>query len=358
VLVIAVTGDWRAALLAGAIAVAAQPVRHLVDRVVYGAAADPYDAMAELGRRLEDRGNPTAVLEAAVETVARSLARPYAAIETLDAGVVASHGEPAAAVVAVPLVHQRTELGRLVVGLRDPAEELGPSERRLVTDLAAHVGTALAAARFALDVQRSRERLVVALEEERRRVGRDLHDGLGPRLAAASMKLEVAGRMARRDLDGALLLHEEVRAELTDVIGDVRRLVYALRPPALDQLGLEGALRELANRLPMAVAVDVDGTLPDLPAAVEVAAYRIASEAMTNAARHADASRVSVRLSVNGDLAVEISDDGRGIADPVPAGVGVSSMHERANELGGAVTIHRPPSGGTRVVARLPLEDP
>jgi signal transduction histidine kinase len=172
------------------------------------------------------------------------------------------------------------------------------------------------------------------------------------------MKLEVAGRMARRDLDGALALHEELRAELTDVIGDVRRLVYALRPPALDQLGLEGALRELANRLPMPVSVEVDGSMPDLPAAVEVAAYRIASEAMTNAARHADASSVSVRLLVDGDLLVDIADDGCGIPDPVPAGVGVTSMHERANELGGAVTIHRPADGGTRLVARLPLEDP
>jgi two-component system NarL family sensor kinase len=358
VVVIAVTGDWVAALLAGAIALAAQPARRLVDRVVYRAATEPYEALAELGRRLEDRASPTAVLEAAVETVARSLARPYAAIETVDAGVAASYGEPTPHVVAVPLVHQRAELGRLVVARRDASEELGPSERRLVTDLAAHVGTALAAARFALDVQRSRERLVVALEEERRRVGRDLHDGLGPRLAAASMKLEVAGRMARRDLDRALELHGELRAELTDVIGDVRRLVYALRPPALDQLGLPGALRELANRLPMHVSVHVDGPLPDLPAAVEVAAYRIAGEAMTNAARHAGASTVSVRLCVDRELVVEIVDDGHGMPDPVPTGVGVSSMHERANELGGAVTIDRPAGGGTRLVARLPLEDP
>jgi signal transduction histidine kinase len=358
VLVSALTGDHVAALLAGAIALAAQPVRRLADRAVYRATADPYDALAELGRRLEDRANPAAVLEAAVETVARSLARPYAAIETVDAGIVASYGRPTPHVVAVPLVHQRTELGRLVVGRRDAVEELGPAERRLITDLAAHVGPALAAARLALDVQRSRERLVVALEEERRRVGRDLHDGLGPRLAAASMKLEVAGRMARRDLDGALQLHAELRTELTDVIGDVRRLVYALRPPALDQLGLAGALRELANRLPMPVTVDVDGPLPDLPAAVEVAAYRIAGEAMTNAARHAGASNVAVRLTVDHDLVIEISDDGRGLPDPVPAGVGVASMYERADELGGTITIDRPADGGTRLLARLPLEDP
>jgi signal transduction histidine kinase len=361
------TGFAASAVAAGAVAVAVQPLRRhlhgLVDRLVYGAAAEPYAVLAELGRRLEDQAHPAAVLDAAVETVARSLSRPYAAIE-VDGEVTAQFGSTDAGALSVPLVHQRAEVGRLLVGLRHSGEQLGPAEARLLADLAAHVGAALASTRLALAVQRSRERLVTALEEERRRVGRDLHDGLGPRLAAAAMKLEAADRIARRDLDAGLAVQEEVRAELQQVIGEVRRLVHGLRPSALDQLGLVAALEEQANRLSdrsgptggPKVAVVVDGQVPELPAAVEVAAYRIASEAMTNAVRHSAATEVLVRLVVGNEVVVEVVDDGRGMREVVSPGIGLASMHERAAELGGAVMINGAPGGGTRVVARLPLE--
>jgi signal transduction histidine kinase len=367
----AVTGEHAgfaaSAVAAGAVAVAVQPLRRhlhdLVGRLVYGAAAEPYAVLAELGRRLEDQAHPAAVLDAAVETVARSLSRPSAAIE-VDGEVMARFGSADGEVLSVPLVHQRAVVGTLSVGLRHEGEQLGPAEERLLADLAAHVGAALASTRLALAVQRSRERLVTALEDERRRVGRDLHDGLGPRLAAAAMKLEAADRMARRDLDAGLAVQEEVRAELQQVIAEVRRLVHGLRPTALDQLGLVGALEEQANRLAVRsvpaggpdVALVVDGEIPELPAAVEVAAYRVASEAMTNAVRHSAASQVIVRLEVADQVVVEVVDDGRGMLDGVSPGIGLTSMHERAAELGGTVTIDRAPGGGTRVLARLPLE--
>jgi signal transduction histidine kinase len=365
----AVTGEHvgfaASAAAAGIVAVAVAPLRAglqtVVDRVVYGQAAEPYEVLTELGRRLEDRAQPDAVLDAVVETVGRSLSRGYVAIEVPDGGggheVAACVGEPTEDVLTVPLLHQRAEVGRLVVGLRHPGEQLGPTEQRLLAGLAGHVGTALAAARLTLDLQRSRERLVVALEDERRRVGRDLHDGLGPRLAAAAMTLEAAGRMMARDTETALALHDDVRAELTGVIGDVRRLVYALRPPALDQLGLVGALGEQANRLAGTdLSVVVDGDLPELPAAVEVAAYRIASEAMTNAVRHAGAGTVRVALHATDVLTLEVVDDGAGLPADVVDGVGVASMRERAHELGGTLSLGPGAEGGTRVVARLPLE--
>jgi signal transduction histidine kinase len=368
-LVSAATGEHggllASAVAAGVVAVAIQPLRRWLHRaagqLVYGAVAEPYEVLAQLGHRLEDRAHPGAVLDAAVSTVAASLSRPYAAIEVEGGEVVASAGSAPQATTSVPLVHQRAEIGRLVVGLRHEGEQLGPAEERLLADLAAHIGAALASTRLAVDVQRSRERLVAALEEERRRVGRDLHDGLGPRLAAASMKLEAADRLAQRDLDAGLALQGEVRADLQRAIGEVRRLVHGLRPTALDQLGLVAALQEQANRLSGREGHDlcivVEGRVPDLPAAAEVAAYRIASEAMTNAARHAGAGEVRVRFDAgDDDLVVEVEDDGRGMPDPVPAGIGLTSMHERAAELGGAVMIEPAPGGGTRVVARLPLE--
>jgi two-component system NarL family sensor kinase len=359
------------AVAAGVVAIAVHPLRvrlqRGVDRLVYGTTAEPAEVLAELGRRLEDHGASDALLDTVVETVARSLGRSFVAIEVdeeEDREVVASFGDPTGNGTQVPLLHQGREVGRLIVGLPS-THEMGPAEQRLLVGVAAHIGTAVAAARLTVDLRRSRERLVSALEDERRRLGRDLHDGLGPRLAAAAMKLEAAGRMTRRDLDAALVLHDEVRAELNEVIADVRRIVYALRPAALDQLGLVGALREQANRLAgrvngnsVELLVNVRGTLPELPAAVEVAAFRIASEAMTNAVRHASASRCEVVLSADHALELAVVDDGIGIPDALRAGVGVLSMRERADELGGTMSVRRNAPRGTIVTATLPLGEP
>ena len=205
----------------------------------------------------------------------------------------------------------------------------------------------------------ARERLVAAREEERRRLRRDLHDGLGPALAGAALKVEAAENLLQIDAEAASRLLGDARAEIQDAVADVRRLVYALRPPALDELGLVGALREQAERLEVGervrVEVDAPGRLDGLPAAVEVAAYRIALEAMTNVARHADAQACRVRISVNGVLELEITDDGHGLPSDYRTGVGISSMRERAEELGGTCGIERLDGHGTRVRARLPL---
>jgi signal transduction histidine kinase len=211
----------------------------------------------------------------------------------------------------------------------------------------------------AVELQQARERLVAAREEERRRLRRDLHDGLGPALAGAALKVEAAENLLASDPRGAAGLLEDARAEIQDAVADVRRLVYALRPPALDELGLVGAIREQAERLGVGehIRVEVDGPeqLDGLPAAVEVAAYRIALEAMTNVARHADAHRCVVRISVDGNLELEVFDDGHGLPSDFRAGVGIGSMRERAEELGGACEVEPVDGRGTRVRARLPL---
>jgi signal transduction histidine kinase len=223
---------------------------------------------------------------------------------------------------------------------------------------------ALAAGR---ELQRSRERLVAAREEERRRLRRDLHDGLGPSLATTLMRLEVARDLVDRDPVAARGLVGQLVDQTEADIVEVRRLVDGLRPPALDQLGLVSALRQRADHHNHAVALGsgaprwtvVADDIGALPAAVEVAAYRIVVEAVNNAVRHSGATEVTVRLQLRPDaLELVVRDDGAGLTDVRGTGVGLGSMRDRATEVGGSCTVSSPPEGGTEVAARLPLTDP
>jgi signal transduction histidine kinase len=228
---------------------------------------------------------------------------------------------------------------------------------RLLADLSRQIGTVAHAVTLTEDLQRSRERIVAAREEERRRLRRDLHDGLGPTLAGLALKASTISQLAGSDPAAAGRVGDELYTEIRGTIAEVRRLVYQLRPPSLDELGLAGALREvaLAQAGPGRVQVDVavQEPLPPLPAAVEVAAFRIASEALTNVGRHAEASVCRVSIRCTDALEIEIADNGRGIAPGRAAGVGLLAMRERTAELGGALTIES--SSGTTILARLPL---
>ncbi|MDQ3723711.1 MAG: sensor histidine kinase, partial [Actinomycetota bacterium] len=261
----------------------------------------------------------------------------------------------------VPLVSRGDTVGRLVVESRAAGESLRSDELRLLADLARQAATAVDAARLTNDLQRSRERLVVAREEERRRLRRDLHDGLGPTLAAVVLQLDNARALVREDPEVTSAMLAALRDAAQEAIGDVRQLVYGLRPPALDELGLVPAIREQAARMngdERGVQIRVEGPdeLTELPAAVEVAAFRIAVEAITNVVRHADANTCVVQLALNGNLEVDVHDDGTA-RDGYPAGVGISSMRERATELGGSFTITPARQRGTRVHVTLPLSD-
>jgi signal transduction histidine kinase len=272
----------------------------------------------------------------------------------------ASYGSPKGEPETIPLVYQREEIGRLVLSPRAPGEAFSDADRGLLEDLARQAEVAVHAVRLTADLQRSRERLVATREEERRRLRRDLHDGLGAQLAGLNVQTGTLRRVIPCDPDAADELVVELREELRGAIADIRRLVYDLRPPALDDLGLVEALRQLAERYgskdgPLRVVVEAPEDIFDLPAAVEVAVYRISQEAITNVARHARATTCVVRLSISDEVTLEIVDDGVGIPSGRSAGVGVSSMNERAEELGGACTVEISPGGGTRVPARLPL---
>jgi signal transduction histidine kinase len=362
-------GNLAVALSAtGLVAVVFQPLRGRlqrgVNRLMYGERDDPYAVISRLGKRLEAAIEPEAVLPTVVETIAQALKLPYAAIllkEGEGFRTAASYGSPKGEPEKIPLVYQREEIGRLVLSPRAPGESFSDADRALLEDLARQAEVAVHAVRLTDDLQLSRERLVATREEERRRLRRDLHDGLGAQLAGLNVQAGTLRRLIPSDPGAADELVLELREELRGAISDIRRLVYDLRPPALDDLGVVEALRQLAERYgsnggPLRVVVEAPEDLPDLPAAVEVSVYRIAQEALTNVVRHAKAQSCVVRLVVNDYVELEIVDDGVGIPSGRSAGVGLSSMHERAEELGGSCVVESIPEGGTRVIARLPLE--
>ncbi len=340
-------------------------VQRQVDRLFYGDRGMPYEALARLGRRVEESAGTESALDSVVKTIADSLRLPYAALELrLGDGwrQAAAYGRAPPQVTAFPLISQRETVGRLLVGTRSPGERLSPDDERLLADLARHAGPAThaVALRQALDV--SRAGLVTAREEERRRLRRDLHDGLGPTLAGLTLGLDTA-RARSAGQPELLELLGRLKAETQRAVTDVRRIVYGLRPPTLDEFGLVGSLREEIGRLQheapaLTVTLDApDEDLADLPAAVEVACYRIVTEALTNVARHAHATRCSVRIHLNHGLDVDVDDDGVGFPEGWRTGVGIASMRERVTELGGTLTIEPCLPHGTRIIACLPAQE-
>ena len=366
--------DSRVATLTATalVAVAFAPVRTRLQaaagRLLYGEGRDPYRVLTGLGRRLDDRPDAgTDALAEVAATVAASLKLPFVRVEvsqTDEPALVATHGTPVPDTVEVPLTFRGDRLGRLVVGQRTPRDPFRPADLRLLEDLGRQIGVAAHSMLLSRDLQRSRESLVTMREEERRRIRRDLHDGLGPTLAGIALGLDAVPRLAAQDPGAATDLAAQLKAEVHAALADVRQLVEDLRPPALDQLGLAGALRHHAGTIGerdpgLDITVCVDG-LPQLSAAVEVAAYRIATEALTNVSRHAAARecQVSVTMSGTDSLVVAVEDDGVGLAGASRHGVGMAAMRERAVELGGTCEARPAPRGGTLVEARIPVASP
>jgi signal transduction histidine kinase len=359
------SGTVAAAIAAAAAALVLAPLRNgaqrTVNRLMYGDRDDPAGVLARLGTRMQAVMLPGEVLPVVVETVAQSLRLPYVAIDLTDGAgefrLAAEHGAPVGDVHSETLTHHGETVGQLRVSERGRDDPLEPADLELIRSLAGEVGPAVQAVRLHQDLLRSRAEVVALREDERRRLRRDLHDGLGPTLAAIRLKAGLAARQVPPESAARGLLGE-IDTEVTTSLADVRRLVEALRPPALDELGLLGAVQSRAAALAGELEIDVNGSIlpTPLPAAIETAAYRIAVEAMTNAVRHSDGTRCTVSILV-GDEAVELSvrDDGGGLKPDRTPGVGLRSMRERAAEVGGTLTVRSPPEGGTVVSARLPL---
>jgi len=358
---------------AAAVAVVFQPLRialqRRVRRLLYGMQDEPYAALSGLGHRLAATLPGEDVEARVVGTVRDALRVPYVAIALReDDGYVITRqaGTPTADRLTLPLLHQGEEVGLLLVD-DEPGGRLTAPGRALLADLARQAGPAVHGVRVtaslrstAEQLQAARERLVVAGEEERRRLRRNLHDELAPTLAAAGLTAATAADLLGRDAEAAARALDRLQRGLAAAVGDIRRLVDELRPVLLDEHGLAGAIRERADELAaqLPVTVDVPAPLPELPAAVEVAAYRICQEALMNVLKHAAAGEVRVRLAAAGGwLELEVTDDGAGALPAVVGGrgVGLTSMRERAEELGGTCTVDGRPGQGTRVAVRLPL---
>jgi two-component system NarL family sensor kinase len=336
-----------------AIALAFNPVRvrlqRLVDRAVYGTRRDPVAAVSAVGERLvgDDLGG---VADALRETLRLS----YVAIEHKTGGVVES-GERPATTQSWPLIYNSEPIGNLIVGPRHGERRLSGSDQRVIDVVAAPLAIVLQAQALTEDLKASRERVIEAAEEERSRLRRELHDSLGPLLTGAAFKADGIALAASHRPERAESLAIELADQLRQSVEGVRQLAYGLRPAALDELGLVGALAEQGRRFgPVKVVIDAPESLPALPSSVEVAAYRIATEALTNVIRHSDAKLASVRLKTNdGTLEMIITDDGTSTLPWAP-GLGLTSIKSRASEIGGACEAG-PTADGGRVVATLPL---
>lgn len=371
-------GDVPAAVVAALCLIPARDrVQRLVNRLMYGDRDEPFAVVARIASHLETSADPEQLLERLLGSIVSSLRLPGARL-SLDDGegttrvITAAHTVPDEAdgtdrpisprplvdpddltTEHFALVYQGRQLGELRVTRRPGQTALATDESRLL----AHTATQAAAAAQELllreQLLRSRERVIGVAEEERRRLRQDLHDGLGPLLTAAASRIDACHGFLGRDQVRVASLLDDARDDLTEGIGDLRRLVNALRPVVLDELGLIEAVRQRCDRSPVPATLHVTEDLPRLPAAVEITAYRIIAEALTNVARHAGARTCAVTLHLHDGLVIGIDDDGASGADWQP-GVGLTSMRERVTELGGRFTAG-PAGHGGQVRAVLPL---
>ena len=346
------------ALAALAAAAGRDRVQAVVDRTLFGHRHNPYAVVAHVGRRVADASQPVDALQRLVDGLRDALRLPYVAFTGADISLTS--GDPVHGSRMVTVTALGESVGELHVGLRTPREKWSAEQESAIDEVADRAGTLAYAAGLVAHVALSRERIVVAREEERRRLRADLHDGVAPALAGTALQLESLAR--RLDQAGEAALAERtlgLRDGLRATVADLRALVHGLRPPVLDQRGLEGALRQLVvgHEVPRCTARIEPLGAPH--AAVEVAAYAIAGEAFGNALRHSVASRIQLTAEQHdGDLVVAVCDNGIGMPARPRPGVGMISMRERAAEVGGRLEVAATNGGGTTVRATLPLEIP
>lgn len=334
-------------------------VQPRVHHLVYAMDDPQLEMIGQMSDSLASASPEESMLAAIAETIARTVRLPYVYLETTN-GTTATYGTPLndSELTRIEITYRQEVVGWLEVTSRLPKVPLSRSEYSLLNSLARQVGITLHASRMSETLQAAREQLVLTREEERRRIRRDLHDGLGPTLASLRMQLGAVHRLVRDDPDTAEQLIDELRDDVSTATADIRRLVYELRPPMLDDLGLVTAIKNFKlTDSPLQLEVIAPEPMPHLSAAVEVAVYRIAGEAIHNVVKHAEATICVVEIQVEtGRLTLSVTDDGHTLPAGHTTGIGLHSMQERAAELGGTFSIQPAKAGGTCIVVHLPLE--
>ncbi|MCW2803044.1 MAG: two-component system, NarL family, sensor kinase [Propionibacteriaceae bacterium] len=359
----------RGAAVTAAIVVAVcfNPLRLLVQRLVtqgfYGTRSDPAGTAWQIGGRLRRDDDLASLLDGTCD----ALRLPWTIIRRAsDGAVVAASGHPNdLASTAIALRYHDESMGDLVVGHRRGDARLHDEDRRTIELIAMPLAVALHANALSEQVQRARAATVEAAAAERVSLQRELHDGLGPTLTSLTFTADAAANLVHTDSEEAERLLGEVRADLRYALDNLRNVVYGLRPIELDDLGLLGPLRQriaaLSSEARDGITVELlaPEQLPDLSPAGELAAYRIANEALTNVFRHSTGRRCVLTITGQDALVVEVWDDGT----PTPhwhPGVGLRSITARAEELGGTASAGPTPTGWTvrseLPVRRLPLE--
>ena len=352
---------------AAAVALVLLPLRDRlqawVDRLVYGARRDPLGAVRRVGASVS--ATSADPLPAVVGSVADAVRASFVAITDADGTVLAQAGTDRAGSprLSYPLTVAGQQVGQLVMGPARGESAMPAADARVIAALLAPVAAVVHAVQLTRRLAGAHERTLAAAQQERSRIRRDLHDGLGPSLSGVALGLEAVQTALPGDTQTAADLTARMRIEIAGAVEDVRRIIDELRPAALEDVGLVQALRERAASLAarsssgLVVEFRVAEPMPGLSEQVEVAAFRIAEEAMTNVLRHAQASRCEVRLEVADALVVSVSDDGVGLPGQTRAdGVGLTSMRQRAAELGGCCTVEPAIPSGVIVCARFPLE--
>jgi signal transduction histidine kinase len=358
------------------VALAFQPVRqwarHFANRLVYGKRATPYEVLSELSRGMGGAysaealprlativGEGTGAAEAEVWLRVGGELRREGAWPNEPTGrrVVPMVGDDLLPELAeaFPVRHQGEVLGALAIRM-PRGESLSSATRNLLQDVASQAGLVLRNVRLIEELRASRQRLVTAQDEERRRLERNIHDGAQQQLVALAVKLRLVESMAGKDAAKAGALAGEAKAEAQDALDTLRDLARGIYPPLLADQGLAAALEAQARKVPFLVEVDPNG-VGRYPADAEATAYFCVLEALQNAAKYADASRALVRLAAeNGLLTFSISDDGRGF-DPriTPRGAGLQNMTDRVEAVGGSLEIESEPGRGTTVTGRVPV---
>jgi signal transduction histidine kinase len=347
---------------AAVVALTVAPLVRLARRAaqrVSGQSPDSRLLVARLGAQLEQTPGGDDLLTQLGATVARELRLAGVEIHLAAnaAPDVPAPGGDAGASLHLPLVHRGEQIGTMVLVPRH-GERLGRADRRLADELGRVVAIAAAAIRFGEDLEVSKRLLERSYDDERRRVRRDLHDGLGPTLASLRLKLGAAQRHVDR-ASAAML--DEMKHDVAEAIREVRRIVDGLQPSTVEDLGLVPALRLLVDDVNRssadgpAIVLDADDDVGELPSALAGAAYRVVGEALANVVRHSHAQRCHVSVRCDGALDLRISDDGVGFDPTHATGTGLRSIRTRVEELGGRAEVTARPGAGTTLTVSLPV---